>query len=567
MEHHILVMAVPWVVEFLLFIDQITLTKSPYYENVLSLLCLIYKFYLPSLSQLTEEYSSQVSLTRLVIQQFLEKLFAIKKFNAAGRLKALLETVTDPTDVRSKMFHKVKNATSLANINEVYLDFHNDIFDFELISTFFPQFSRLIVEQFKQLSSEGRRITTTRVTSKHPLHSPNDVFTSLNTNTKSLIQTQAEECFLNIHSHSLKKCIHFLNDRISATCIKRIKCEVYPKTKETHFTDFVKSNDDFVKEMSISETAKGSSAECIVKLAEAIRSNCKHFVPDYSSKKIKIIFPLIIVDDLDESVIAFAIKICLRHIEQRCNSWIDLNITNETINTDLTAFTRRQGNLAEASKGAPMDSPLHDVASIYTNFEKLVYELREMLLNVNVKHFEKVEISHMITLLVRVESLRTLPFLPSSNARLFDQITLDLAISLVACNPQLMTDELLDSFLHLWTSQKVTYNRVLCAKTLYQLSQSTSTISSWLKLEFLMTRMLKGGVIDFDDIEQDALTVLKQNWCPKFLTKLASVLKSLVECAKKANLLTVDDEGNSSDRVLDWLSAWLPEEADVLTFE
>lgn len=562
MENHILIIAVPWVVEFLMFIDQITLSMT-YYENVIALLCLIYRYYLPNLSRLINQDNSQISYVRIFIQLYLEKLFQIKKFNVATHLHLLSEKMMNHSEVSNQMFHKITNSTTidLKNNDFIYLDLHSEIFDMELIAEFFPHFSKMIIDQFRQFTNEIRKITPTSVSNKQGTLIRNEKFSTISIHPSSVIRSQVEESFLNIHSNSLKKCVHFLNDRISATCIKRIKCEIYPLVKNKHFELFLKSNPEFNRDET---TELKKNIDLIVKLANTIRTECQEFVPNYSKEKIETIFPLIIVDDLDESVINFAIKMCLQHIKQRCLNWIDLNITNETIYSDIINFRRSQ-IITTTNDSSPSNDfqSFQLVSSVFQQYEEFVCQLRETLCDLNnLENVGNVECSKLISLMSNLKSIRNVSFLPSSNIKIIDMTTLDLAISVIAYKPMMLNDELLECFIQSWSEQSITFQRVICAKNLYMMSKSTSRISSWLKFESFLTKMLKSRLISFADIEEETFIILKQDWPTNVLNSFANLLNSLVDYAKRYDLITFDENGHSSNEILEWLS-WFCTENNI----
>lgn len=633
MERHYLVVAVPWVVEFLFFADPITLSMA-YYDSVLGLLCLIYKYYLPRLSSLTAQRHSHndqtVSYTRLFIQLSLERLFSAKKFNAPGRLAMLAANTTNPEEVCAHMFHSVveENDDETQKVHKgsgslIYLDFHNDIFDFEQMATFFPHFSRLVETQFRQqhqqppFASAGRgnevvvrgqyyrKITPTTISKKVAVTcrlsnafataSMNGSDDSLG-NANSQIQQQAEECFLNICSKSLRNSIKFISERITSTCIKAVKRDAYPRAKEAHFGTFLRENAPHFAAHHLpgggisAEVLNGGTAvvnlDLTGQLAEAIRGECRAFVCEYSDAKTKVLFPHVIDDELEESVSAFSVRICLRTIRQNCNNWIELNISTETVNTDLLVYLKQQqasvlgpksqSSLPVASLPATsaFSSP-EEVAAIFKAFERLLYDLREVLCTVNNTSgptasaegsVEKKKDSQLcqgsiLELLRRIKSVRVCTLLAPSNAPLFDQVTLDLALSLVAFRPHLLTDDLLDAFLALWRGEGVTYPRVLCLKTLHMVTRSTSQcITTWLKFEFLLTRMLVAGVVSFADLAATAESVLRENWPPNVLSKYASLLQAVVSTAKEHDLFLYDD---ASHQILDWLSWFCAQNPDL----
>src|SRR5699024_4260074 len=96
-------------------------------------------------------------------------------------------------------------------------------------------------ETFKQFSNEVRKMTPTLISAKQPSAVGNSSKFASSSSSSELLDAKVEEYFLNLHSSSLKKCIYFLQDRVSANCIKRIKKECYPGWKAQHFPPLVAS--------------------------------------------------------------------------------------------------------------------------------------------------------------------------------------------------------------------------------------------------------------------------------------------------------------------------------------
>lgn len=533
LQNHVLIVAIPWVVHFLFFVDQITLTID-YFDDVLTILILVYKYYLPTLTN--NSTTRQTFLNRMFIQLYLEKLFFIKKFSFQDRMSKILNNKP-----KNDFFHQLKE--KLQNVDHHFdsnnLDFNTEMVNADVIAHFFPIFSKMVVEVFKQAPNEFRKITPTCVSIKQDTG-------FISTSKKVQMQNRIEDMFLNIHSSSMKKCIQFLSDQLAVTCIKHIKLNLYLCLKRKFFDDYLNSDpelsyEDLIKQMDL-----------IVNITKSIRNECKNSVKEISTNKVKTIFPLIVHEQWDTSVINFAIKLCLRNIELRSSNWIDLNITDEVIKTDLCSYIRENNVNNKKSVVVSHDFNTNEHNRLFSN---TVYDLRESLLNLINQNHKEMDNSSVKTLLDSAHIARQTNHLHSSNSKFFDLIVLDLSMSIITFKPELLDEDLFDCFIDFWVKNKVTYNRLICVKFFYLLNKTESPQMTWLKYEFLLKRMLKDKIIQFTDIEEGTLSVLKCDWHSSMLNRFASLLKSLVDYVQSQQIICEDNQ-TISPEIVDWLS-WI----------
>ncbi|KAH9419157.1 Codanin 1 [Dermatophagoides pteronyssinus] len=510
MQTHSLLVSLPWVIEFLMFIDQFSFSMDCY-ANVFALLVLIYKYYLPNL----ENYRSKSTHVRIFLQLYLEKLFVNKKIDAFDRIRQLIRNNHQhPEDFPKKLFSKFVSDNQSSEVkNFFFLDFISpELLDSNLISYFFPWFSKSTLDILRHSScrTEIRKITPTTL-----LHEKNSssLFTkaALPKNEKAMnsLQIQIEECFFNLHTGSLRKCINFLNDRIQANCIKKIKKEIYPKANRKYFQNI--SPDD-TNEIEIQ------------KICDLIRDDCKNFIKKYSTNSIETMFPLLIAeDDLDQETIQFIIQqLCLPKIFRKCNEWIDTNVSNNLI-------SNRHSHNADNLKD-DLNKELPELESCLSKSRQILYDLTHEKLE-TFKHDYVIEILQQMTLMSSLNSFST------SNYQLFDAIILDLIMSIVTFAPSTFNDNILEIAINYWTTDHVTtHKRLICPKYLYMINLSKSPAASWSKWESFLQRMIRSSVYDFSTLEEDVMAVLKNEWPQPLLTRLASMLQSLVDFVEKNNL-------------------------------
>lgn len=532
MKNHLLIVAIPWVIHFLSFVDQISLSFE-YFDNVMTILMLIYKCYLPVLSTIYVEKFHFASCNRIFIQLYLEKLFTNKKFAFQNRFKEFVKNNTNQVQFSAELREKLRNEPPLETVQ---LDFNTDLLDSDVIGYFFPNFSKMVVEVFKQIPSDFRKITPTCV-SVNP-----DSFAS----TSTRLQNKVEDMFVNIHSSSMKKCIQFVNDQLSASCIKMIKTKLFPKSKR-HFEEFLRENSDLRSITDVNDIGKRS--KLVIGLANRIRGECKESIENCCATKVETIFSLLLTDEWDSSVINFAIKMCLRNIELRCTNWIDSNITDDLIKCDLVAYIRNGG---EKNNCRPKPTAITSEQS--NLFPETVYRLREILSQLSQGNLANIAITaSVVELLASIDRTQSLDHLHTSNGKFFHSASVTLAMAIVVHSPQSMNDHLIDCFIDFWTKNCFTPKRMICPKHLHWLSRTDSPIASWLKFEFLLKRMLKAKVISFVDVEEESLAVLKCDWNANLLNKLASVLQALVDTVRLDATAT---RATISPEIVEWLS-WI----------
>ena len=542
MQTHSLLVALPWIIEFLMFIDQISIAMDCY-ANVFALLVLIYKYYLPNL----EKYHSKPTHVRIFLQLYLEKLFINKKIDALNHMRQLTKNNDQHSeDFAKKLFSKFisDDHQSMEVEKKFHLDFISpELLDSNLISYFFPLFSRSTLDVLRHSSCrfEIRKITPTTLLNKK---SSSTLFTTTSMphddKTMNSLQMQVEESFFNLHTGSLRKCINFLNDRIQANCIKKIKNEIYLTSNRKNFQNISTDDVDVIE---------------IQKICDLIRNDCKNFIHEYSTNSIWKMFPLLVAeDDLDQETIQFAIKqLCLPKIYRKCEEWIDTNLTNDIITVRHSYITN--------------DPKTDDVNKELPKLESCLSNSRQILCDLIHGKLDSFNADSVIGIFQQIKLIRSLDsFHSSKNHQFFDTIILDLIMSILTFAPSTFNENIIDLAIDYWTAYHVpTHKKLICSKYFYMIDRSKSPAASWLNWELLLRRMIRSSIYDMATLEEDVMAVLKNEWPQSLLTRLANMIQSLLEFVRQNNLphksISLSSGSHSYDnddhlQIIDWL-AWI----------
>jgi codanin-1 len=511
-EKNQLLMTIPWVVEFLSFIDPIS-ARIVYYHNLSHFLVLIYKTYLPKIIHFSPTNG-------LFILFYLTKVLINKNFDLNQTFYRII--------FKDNNFDKLN-----INSSDNSLDFLSDLIDSDFFHEFCPQFNNELSLIFKHnVVNEVRKIT--------PLTMPlidKDVKQMVDNKNDEQLRLQIEEQFFNSHSPSLKKTVDFVSDRITSKCIKKVKTEIFMQSKQSFTNSNVNNNEELI-------------VRNISDITNKIRSECKSFVKDYCTQQTNSIFPLLMNEDIDESVLQFSIKIAIKLAIDKCINWIDNNITQSLIEndlkTDLRTDLKTELNLKSNEKQENDNSLVVDISSTFTSIRDLMADLYEdKSINDN---------SIIVKLVNELSQLKRSKTLPKKTLEFIDVNIVDFSIALIANQPKLLSDSIIKLFIDYWVEFNITVEKYICPRNVYILSICKSPHLSWSKFESFLLNMLSKQIITTQIIENDCLWTLKEEWSDSVLNRFASCLKSIV------NYCQINTNHHMSNTI-DWLS-WFCSQSD-----
>lgn len=517
MQNNSLIINLPWIVEYLTFVDHISLT-SKHYSNIFSLLVLVYKYYLPNLIKYSsiKNSSNNYYCNRIFMQFCLEKLFLIKKINVLNHIQVLIANSANQSDLNQEMFKKCLIGNGSFNC---FSDFNNELIDLNSISLYFPYFTKILIQLFQQYNSDIRKITPTTL-NKVNLTKQNLPFKIDNYSMN--LTMKIEDCFMNANSNTFRKNVCFLNDKITDNCIKKLKNIVYPKIRNEHCNQI--------------ENETEIQPELVVKIHE----DCKIFIDNYVQESTKKIYPEIIGEDFKQEKLDFIIKLSIPKIVNTCNDWLEKNITDIIIKKDYS----RKFNLEKLSNNNNEFFSTENF-QCYANGLYNIKQLMNNLINGNTDN---------INADILVDHLEQIKLFHNSNLEL---LILDLALVTIIFLPDIFDDFLLNQFINYWNSHHIQYQKVINHKYLFMISQLKSPDLTWIKYEYLLKRMLKENIYDFINLEQDTISVLKEDWNEEHLNRFSGTLKSLVAFLLENNL--IDNSNKNETEILEWL-AWICQE-------
>jgi hypothetical protein len=353
----------------------------------------------------------------------------------------------------SQRFYRIifKDNFDQPNVNssDNSLDFLSDLIDSEFFHDFCPNFNNDLTLIFKHnVVNEVRKIT--------PLTMPlidkdvKQLIDDKKDNNEEQLRLQIEEQFFNSHSPSLKKTVDFVSDRITSKCIKKVKTEIFMQSKQSFTNSNVNNNEEFI-------------VRNISDITNKIRSQCKSFVKDYCTQHTNTIFPLLMNEDIDESVSEFSIKIAIKLAIDKCINWIDNNITQSLIENDLKTelenMTKQSNEKEESEKD---DSLVIDISSTFTSIRDLMADLYEDK-SIN-------DYSIIVQLVNELSQLKRSKTLPKKTLEFIDVNIVDFSIALIANQPKLLSDSIIKLFIDYWLEFNITVEKYICPRNLYILS-------------------------------------------------------------------------------------------------
>jgi codanin-1 len=510
-EKNKLLMTVPWIVEFLCFIDPIS-ARIVYYQNLSNFLVVIYKTYLPNIIHFCPTNG-------LFILFYLTKVFINKNLDLNERFYRII--------FKDNYFDKPN-----INSSDNSLDFLSDLIDSDFFHDFCPHFNNDLTLIFKHnVVNEVRKIT--------PLTMPlidkdvKQLIDDKKDNNDEQLRLQIEEQFFNSHSPSLKKTVDFVSDRITSKCIKKVRTEIFMQSKQSFYNSNVKNNEEFI--------------------CDKIRSQCKSFVKDYCTQQTNTIFPLLMNEDIDESVLQFSIKIAIKLAIDKCINWIDNNITQSLIENDLKTelenMTKQLNEKEESEKDQKKkeESVVVDISSTFTSIRDLMADLYEdKPINDN---------SIIVKLVNELSELKRSKTLPKKTLEFIDVNIVDFSIALIANQPKILSDTIIKLFIDYWVEFNITVEKYICPRNVYILSICKSPNLSWSKFESFLLNMLSKQIVSPLIIENDCLWTLKEEWDDSVLNRFASCLKSIV------NFNQINGKNGDMLDTIDWLS-WFCSQSD-----
>jgi len=144
-----------------------------------------------------------------------------------------------------------------------------------------------------------------------------------------------------------------------------------------------------------------------------------------------------------------------------------------------------------------------------------------------------------------------------------EMATVELATSLCSGLPKVMTAELQDEFMNLWSKFPEPPQQlfsILSARNIKLLAASPNPSQTWDKMEFLLGRLLRKGLILPIVLEDECLHFLKQTWPAEILQRFGSCVKSVVETWKREHSPQDPCSQGFNQEFVEWI-AWFVGEA------
>ncbi|UXI21165.1 uncharacterized protein NH340_JMT07108 [Sarcoptes scabiei] len=547
LENYCLLIVLPWALELLGFIDQISISLEPFI-NITSLLILIHQQYLPNLEFYARKDQCK-NLIRIFLQLLLERYFQKKKINIDSHLEFMSNNFESSKNFRKELFDQ-KLAENFEEKN--YLDFQNDLIDFSSISHFMIDFNKIVARIFRKFhNQEIRKIKPTTIKTNLKI-SPvsSSALSTVFPNHVNRLSRKIEESFLSTLSNLERKCIQFLNDRIIASCIKKIRKSVYPEIKNTLLIQYRIAGSDDEKTTEISELKC-----CQNNLIEIVREKLQSFSLDHFERMFQILFPLIIDDDFSLEQIDFIREISRKKILDHCNQWITININSRLIKNDFDNLDNKQVHTVSQKNVSKVS--VEDFDLTFNRFQNCITKFRKISINLIENNGLDIDLegNSLVDLVHEIDHFCEVDGFHQTNQKFFNQIILELSLLVIAYKPETVTDEFIQIFIDFGKKFNVIFPKIISSKFLYQMSCSTKNNQAWDVFIKFLIKIIDNNLYLFEQFEEDCLEIVKQDWPLKLLKKFANVIETILNSTKAF-------ENKEEKEILDWLGWFCQQEEE-----
>ncbi|ODN01171.1 Protein disks lost [Orchesella cincta] len=494
-----LITTCPWIVEYLLQCDPATLLL-PSYEPVLSTLLSLYKNVLVTDSA----YTNRISASNKNFLRFhLGSLFSSKNF---------------PDSAFTLKIQNLCNVADQSNGQKVRVDMIDEAGK-SLIEHFFDDtFNRIkrILSWGKlevpnsSISGEFRHIRPIPASEKSIVGSK---LTAAVPKEKQL-QAQLEATFFELYSPSVKRSVDFISERLTSNFVTIAKSQLFPSTR----------------------TMLANQGVFGVRAAEKCRMKISDEMNKFLAERCGVTVKLCLEQSVTPGVLEICQRIAIRKAKEAVSEWIK-NYINAGMFPDMKGPTESAnvsiGNTSQpflpVVKSVPEDPPFEILILIHRTLRKL--------------HLgEKIDLQ----IIDRVLSCHSLASAPWAFGPL-----LDWGVGLVAFQPQCLTAERMRHLVSLWKNLWNSNSRIINSRNLLLLSKSGGSRDSWIKLGSITQLLISEGLIRADDLEQQCLELLRDDWPDSVQKRISEFLTIVLETFQQRA------EGYSeSAQVLDWV-AWI----------
>ncbi|PSN51778.1 hypothetical protein C0J52_05271 [Blattella germanica] len=449
-QHHKLVLTVPWVVEYLCFLDPVA-THIPYFRDIFTIL-----FQICRNNQLHGR-------AMLLIRLSLGRLFESQNFPAGLFYSSLSQ-----------------HNSSECSHGELPLD-HLDVVDEHCLFTCCPNIGELKLSLSVGLGPSGR-------VAKHIT----PISASLNQSNQSAarqLELQLEESFFHAHAASLRKTVEFVAERVASCCVKHVCNTLLPTVKQEGTLEIAKlcsemlKNENEEEDEAEVERLKESLSQDVFQIASKcctrLKKQCD--ISDYCEKRSKQVLPLLLPDDILSTVLDACVQIASRQSRERVSTWIHSHITSGLFMKDFQMDIDKAFKKTNNYKGEKMPHrvPLGGRTVTHTDEAisptQAIMQLRVLMWKLLDGEHEDLNEQQLLSVLqVATETPLNRGDLIASAERLLPTMLSELALLLVAHRPDLMHASMIEKFTTVWQKEENNSGlaNLLCPRNVLLLSQS-----------------------------------------------------------------------------------------------
>ncbi|GLG95539.1 Protein disks lost [Gryllus bimaculatus] len=502
-----LTLTVPWTVQFLSMVDNVSY-NLPYYREVISLLCAIYRT-LPSVS-----YHSPYG-------SFMLKVCLGWLFERPQLPEDIFYTWWIKESQSSELAVNSENSRSIvASIDEL------DFIEWDTLMILCPN-----LEAIKWLlmsdSNSGRSVMPPRHITP-VLVAGEQTLPSSSRN----LELQLEENFLEGQPSSIRKTIEFVSERIASSCVKYICSQPLTEVKQKALKMLEDSdNNDLLSTKLPLETSL---------LALELKKYCQNVIPKLCFDKCCGVMPLLLAEDVPQEITNICVQIAVRLSLERVNIWINSHITPALFTKHLSSEVDKVNR--NSVKTIKSSHVLHGWRKLSEKNALSPAESITIIRNMIcvVMGESKVQDDDVLsTLHCILDTLMSRRDLIPSAERVLGSLSVDLAFALVAHHPELIKETILEKFLSIWMTKEVVtshcFQHLICPRNIMILNKSENGKNVWSAAARFLHFILINNIIPPNEFESQCVAIFRHEWSSETLKHLALCFEEVVEQYQRTN--------------------------------
>lgn len=529
-------LTIPWMVQYLAMLDQVSLRLS-YYTKICEILYCIYR---TGHQQMTQEawLLIKFSIGWLIEQPNFPKNLYCNWQMRFNKMKIKNITITsgtikqDPSlSIKETNNHQERNHHSLDKINLI------DVRALYICCPFLQEFKVLLTygkSSFGQGNTANRHITPVSSQLSQP---------SSETKAKT-IQLQLEEAFFHGQQRSVKNTVDFVAERVASSCVKFICRTLVPEIKDKHLLIMKRALDaDKGMDKKTTDDSQDTSRMMSDKFPDIVqvivvdlRNKCDTVVPEMSKTRVKNAIVSLIAEDMHQQVKDMCVMITTRMSLERINQWMDSYVKDAFTAKELysKAFSMSQKNednslvVEEKIHNDNAPAPTESINAVRNMMWELI-EKNGRWAVVNKENIMKILTGLGGSFTERVD-------LVNSVKVMMYQLSFDFALHVITCSRELFDNDVENEFILIWKicladQFNQLFDGLMCPRNMKIMSQSRDSFT-WRRYGKLIKRLLRDKLVGIEEFSDQCVALFRLEWPVDVMKGISLILVESIDGCK-----------------------------------